>query len=388
MQALWAPRTPHRPRPSRRRSSQAWQAPPIARLPSRADTARRNAPCRFVAERLQHDQQHDADQDRKRRNFVDPAVVDMAVAVAIVLEVLHQLAQPEMVCDEDRDQCELRVQPSAGNAVSKPQPRAGNDRQHRARRHDAVVELALHHLEAFDTDWIASQRVIDEEPRQVEQSRIPRDHEDDVQRLDPEHRRGSLARQPPPRQHQRRIVRGARVGEQHREMPHDAARNSPGKQRPRDVDGMRKREQGRNDAQRFGHLIDRKKHVKKSYPGASEFITSPNPPKVRPTINPSGSTHSASHECPNPSSMTTIRMASTDITLFDAAQTHSAKTTSSSESGALMMASHVRWTCMREKAEYMASNDEVNIALWQTMPVPMKAMYFMPPTSGTKLPMP
>ncbi len=78
----------------------------------------------------------------------------------------------------------------------------------------------------------------------------------------------------------------------------------------------------------------------------------------------------------------------TDITLLVAAQIHSASTTSSSESGALMIASQVRCTCMRENAEYIASNDEVNIALWQTMPVPMKAMYFMPPTSGTKLPMP
>ena len=30
-------------------------------------------------------------------------------------------------------------------------------------------------------------RVIDEKPRQVEQAREPGDHEDDVQRLDPEH---------------------------------------------------------------------------------------------------------------------------------------------------------------------------------------------------------
>src|ERR1700730_16924187 len=81
-------------------------------------------------------------------------------------------------------------------------------------------------------------------------------------------------------------------------------------------------------------------------------------------------------------------MARTDITLFDAAQIHSANTTSSSDSGALMIASHVRCTCIREKAEYIAANEEVNIALWQTMPVPMKAMYFIPPTSGMKLPSP
>ena len=103
---------------------------------------------------------------------------------------------------------------------------------------------------------------------------------------------------------------------------------------------------------------------------------------------PSGSTQSASHECPKPSTMITPRIASTDITLLDAAQIHSANRTSSSDSGALMIASQVRCTCMRENAEYMPSKEAVNIALWQTMPVPMKAMYFMPPISGMNAPMP
>ncbi len=56
--------------------------------------------------------------------------------------------------------------------------------------------------------------------------------------------------------------------------------------------------------------------------------------------------------------------------------------------GALMIASHVRWTCIRENAEYMPSKLDVNIALWHTMPVPMNAMYDMPPTSPTSEPMP
>ena len=86
--------------------------------------------------------------------------------------------------------------------------------------------------------------------------------------------------------------------------------------------------------------------------------------------------------------MITIRIASTEITLLVAAQTHSANTTSSSDIGALMIASQVRCTCMRENAEYIASKEEVNMALWHTMPVPMNAMYFMPPTSGTNAPIP
>ena len=53
-----------------------------------------------------------------------------------------------------------------------------------------------------------------------------------------------------------------------------------------------------------------------------------------------------------------------------------------------MIASQVRCTCIREKAEYIASKLDVNIALWHTIPVPRKAMYFMPPTSGTNAPIP
>ncbi len=70
----------------------------------------------------------------------------------------------------------------------------------------------------------------------------------------------------------------------------------------------------------------------------------------------------------------TRRIAVVDITDFVAAHSHSAMTTSSSEMGALMMPSHVRCTCMREKAEYMPSKLAVNIALWHTMPVPMNSM--------------
>ncbi len=77
-----------------------------------------------------------------------------------------------------------------------------------------------------------------------------------------------------------------------------------------------------------------------------------------------------------------------EMTAFDAAHTHSATTTSSSATGALTMASQVRCICIRENAEYIASKLDVNIALWQTMPVPMNAMYGMPPISPTRAPMP
>src|SRR5512132_4144409 len=156
----------------------------------------------------------------------------------------------------------------------------------------------------------------------------------------------------------------------------------------RSVSGIWSTGKNTPESRSIGVSTSVKKYVKKSYPGASEFMTRPNAPNVSPTTKPSGSTQMASQEWPKPSTMTTARIASTDITLFDAAHIHSANTTSSSEMGALMIASHVRCTCMRENAEYIASKDDVNIALWQTMPVQINAMYFIPPTSGTNAPMP
>src|SRR5690606_22415369 len=70
---------------------------------------------------------------------------------------------------------------------TEPQPRPEPDGEHRARRHDAVVELALHHLEALDARRVARHRVVDEQARQVEQAGEPGHHEDDVEGFDPEH---------------------------------------------------------------------------------------------------------------------------------------------------------------------------------------------------------
>src|SRR4051812_28214606 len=92
-------------------------------------------------------------------------------------------------------------------------------------------------------------------------------------------------------------------------------------------------------------------------------------PNARPTRKPSGTIHSAYHEWPYPNPMITARIADVEMAAFHAAQIHSATITSSSEIGALMIASQVRCTCIRENAEYMASKLDVNIALWQTIPV-------------------
>ncbi len=87
----------------------------------------------------------------------------------------------------------------------------------------------------------------------------------------------------------------------------------------------------------------------------------------------SARTHSDSGELDSPSAQMTASIARPDSTLFEAAQTSSASTTSSRSTGAFMMAFQVCCTCMRENAEYMASNDAVFIVLEQTMPAARKA---------------
>src|SRR6266511_4090299 len=62
-------------------------------------------------------------------------------------------------------------------------------------------------------------------------------------------------------------------------------------------------------------------------------------------------THRDRTEPDRPSSHTTARIATPESTLLEAAQASSASTTSSRSTGAFMMASQVRCTCMREKAE-------------------------------------
>ena len=59
---------------------------------------------------------------------------------------------------------------------------------------------------------------------------------------------------------------------------------------------------------------------------------------------------------------------------LNAAHIISASTTSSSRTGAFMMPSQVRWICMRENAEYSASNDAAFIALMQTEPLAKNTM--------------
>ena len=75
-----------------------------------------------------------------------------------------------------------------------------------------------------------------------------------------------------------------------------------------------------------------------------------------------------------PSASITSKMTLTVNSDLKAAQSISASTTSSSCTGAFMMPSQVRCTCMREKAEYSASKDAAFIALMQMEPLARNKM--------------
>ena len=75
-----------------------------------------------------------------------------------------------------------------------------------------------------------------------------------------------------------------------------------------------------------------------------------------------------------PRASITSRITTLVKSALKAAQSISASTTSSSRTGAFMMPSQVRCTCMREKAEYKASNEAAFIALMQIEPLARNRM--------------
>src|SRR5258705_3142041 len=91
-----------------------------------------------------------------------------------------------------------------------------------------------------------------------------------------------------------------------------------------------------------------------------------------------GNPHSASADLVKPSAVATSSTALPAMKLLLAAHTSSATSTSSSVTGALMIASHVFCTCMRENPEYIASNDAAIIVLEHTVPAARHAMYEVP----------
>src|SRR5205814_2974037 len=139
------------------------------------------------SERLEDNDQHRSEQDQ-HREFVEPAEPDVALRVTVRREIAQQHAAPQVVGREQRAERHLDVQPARGAAEpAEPQPDPKDEGEHAARGHDAPIELALHELEALARGRVLGHGVVDEESRQVKQSREPGHHEDDVEGLDPEH---------------------------------------------------------------------------------------------------------------------------------------------------------------------------------------------------------
>src|ERR1041384_4576308 len=117
-------------------------------------------------------------------------------------------------------------------------------------------------------------------------------------------------------------------------------------------------------------------------------MINPSDANASPVRNMTGSVQSASQEPVKPSAVATISTATPDNMLLLAAHTASPMTTSSSITGAFMIASQVFCTCMRENPEYIASNDALIMVLEHTVPAAMKAMYDVPKMSGSIRPSP
>src|SRR3954462_12057463 len=79
----------------------------------------------------------DKDDDRQQQhggNFIDPAVKNVAMTIAVVLEVEHQFAAIQVIKNKNNNQRNLRVQPAATKSEAQPKPGAGHQRQDAARR--------------------------------------------------------------------------------------------------------------------------------------------------------------------------------------------------------------------------------------------------------------
>ena len=109
-----------------------------------------------------HDHQDDYRKQNQHRKFVEPAIENVTESIAIVLKIVQQFAAIDVIDHEDQHEKKLRVHPTAADAVAEPEPQAEDDGEHRAGRHDAEVEFALHYFETLYAYRVARHSVIDE----------------------------------------------------------------------------------------------------------------------------------------------------------------------------------------------------------------------------------
>src|SRR5258708_6157772 len=124
-------------------------------------------------ERLHHGQ-NDRGREKSYRHLVEPAVPQVRLRVSVARKIGKQPSAVQMIGDQQYDDPELGVEPGTGEAVAEPQPYAEDERQYRAGRHNAPVELAFHDLEPLPARRVLGHGVIDEQAWQVEKPRQPK----------------------------------------------------------------------------------------------------------------------------------------------------------------------------------------------------------------------
>ena len=126
---------------------------------------------------------------QQHRQFIEPAIPDVAVTVAVMPEIGHELATVNVVSHQGAQQGELDVQPHLipehHPAVVIQHPESEYQREHRTWCRDAVKQFALHDLEAVYRRLVFAHRVIHEQPRQIEKAGEPGHHADEMPCLQP-----------------------------------------------------------------------------------------------------------------------------------------------------------------------------------------------------------
>jgi hypothetical protein len=128
--------------------------------------------------------------------------------------------------------------------------------------------------------------------------------------------------------------------------------------------------------------------VKKSYALANALKINAIEAKVIPIKNNSGGTNHVVGCNPIPNKNKTINIAVPDMSDLLAAHSISANTMSSKLSGVCISVSHVLCTCIRENAEYKASNEAAIMTDIHIDPLARYSIYVMPLIYLIRLPSP
>ena len=137
----------------------------------------------FGLERLDHDEEHDCNH-RQRRELVDEPEKPRRMHVAIRVEGISPARERQVKCAQRHDEkklCPDPPHPPIDEARGARKHQAKHPSRDHRRRHNPPLEAAFHDFEGCRPvrAW-RCHRVVNKEPRQVEQPRHPGNHADDV----------------------------------------------------------------------------------------------------------------------------------------------------------------------------------------------------------------